>query len=93
MFIVEIKKPDTVFLWLAINSLGDVIGYSFLNVRMTFRMGGLRIVSSSCFEIQKLAVHKNYRSMGISKLIWEQIMKKGFAICTDRKDMDGITHI
>ena len=56
-------------------------------------MGGLRIVSSSCFEIQKLAVHKNYRNIGVSKLIWERIMEKGFAICRDRMDIRKITHI
>ena len=93
MFPVEIKKPDAVFLWLAINSLGDVVGYSFKHIRITFRMGGLRIVSSSCFEIQKLAVHKNYRNLGISKLIWKEVMEKGFAICVDRKEMERVPHI
>lgn len=47
-------------------------------------MGGLRVVSSSCFEIQKLAVHKNYRRMGISNRIWEHIMEKGLSSCEER---------
>ncbi|KAK8804362.1 hypothetical protein WA588_004577 [Blastocystis sp. NMH] len=69
----QIKKPTVSYLWVAINSVGEVIG-----------MGGIRFIAADRFEIQKLAVFPSYRRMGVSKRIWEQLMEEGSRLCPDR---------
>ena len=77
---LELKKPTINYLWLALNTNRDVIGYFYLCL-ITGRMVGLRIVSESCYEVQKLAVARNYRKMGVSNKLWEKMEKEGNLLC------------
>ena len=51
------------------------------------RMGGLRVVSSQGFEVQKLVVHESHRRRGISTILWKTILAKGCELCPDRLSM------
>ncbi|KAK8804298.1 acetyltransferase [Blastocystis sp. subtype 4] len=69
----KIKKPDINFIWIVLDPLGNVVG-----------MGGLRVVSSQGFEVQKLVVHESHRRRGISTILWKTILAKGCELCPDR---------
>ena len=80
---LALKNPERNKLWVALNADGCVVGFpAFL--KMNFSMAGLRLSSTSSYEIQKLAVAKNYRRQGISELLWKELEREGNALCPDR---------
>lgn len=78
-----IKKPERNKVWVALNANGSVVGF-FALLNMKFRMAGLRVSSSTSYEIQKLAVASNYRCQGISNMLWKELERKGCILCPDR---------
>lgn len=85
-FRLVIKKPERNKLWVALNADGCVVGFSCSILWINFRMAGLRVGSSSSYEIQKLAVAKNYRCLGISNMLWKELEREGCLLCPDRFD-------
>lgn len=51
---------------------------------MNSRMGGIRLGTSDSYEIQKLAVAKNYRCHGISNMLWKELESTGGDLCPTR---------
>ena len=86
-FHLVIKKPERNKLWVALNADGCVVGFCILYFWMNFRMAGLRVSSSSSYEIQKLAVAKNYRCLGISNMLWKELEREGCLLCPDRSTL------
>lgn len=47
-------------------------------------MIGFRIVSEDCFEVQKLAVARQYRRHGVSNQLWNKMENEAFHLCPKR---------
>ena len=78
------KKEDTNRLWIALNDEDAVVGLDPLLCVM-HSMIGLRVINDGAFEVQKLAVARNYRRRHISGVLWNHLETCGKEICSSRR--------